>query len=218
MPLTKKEFAIAILICAILGMGWVKVITSPPYTFHPLCTYDLIHRVETTIDVDGMRYRAAATSQNTFSRNWIAPINSAGCPQTYGTALAFQLTDGRVVLVRTGICRKAKEVLADFAPTDTWHYHPIFTTAMQQRRAVDVKRYCAGLIWDTAGLGRICGRQWRPSEPVGTIQLRRVTEELFRHDPSGLRLGICHRGNAGRRHCPRGARPAGHAIPHSQQH
>jgi hypothetical protein len=127
---------------AVIGLIIAGIAFTPPYTFHPLCTYDLIHRVDATIEVDGQRYSAQAVRQNSFSRRWFAEMNSAGCVPTKGLALSFRLADNRVLLVGTEPCQKARQELADVAFTENNH--------------VNLLELCP------VPLGHIGLEQWRP--------------------------------------------------------
>jgi hypothetical protein len=134
----------------------------PPYALDPFCTYDLTYRLNATIDVDGQPYSAEITHMNSFSRNWIAVMNSAGCQQTHGTALAFRPPDNRVVLMGPPLCLRARRALSDVDRD----YEQSFAQAMAARKTVDVMQYCANAPDAVAGQahGFVVDNADRPTE------------------------------------------------------
>lgn len=84
---------------------------SPPYTFHPLCTYRSLSKITVKISVAGEVHRSSVVHQATRSRRWIAIMNSGGCKSSHGTALAFKLNDGNAVLMPSAMCHKAEQEL-----------------------------------------------------------------------------------------------------------
>lgn len=98
---------------------------APPYTFHPLCTYRLLSELTADISVSGEVYSTSVIYQASQSRKWIAVMNSAGCKSTHGTALVYKLNNGNVVLVPSGMCRKAE-------------------TELKRRGSVDIVKTCNG--------------------------------------------------------------------------
>jgi hypothetical protein len=140
----KRAWPAFVLAAAIAALAYALYQFIPPYTLDPFCTYDVIYRLTATIDVDGQPYSSEVVRQNSFSRKWISMINSAGCQQTYGTALSFRLPDARVVLTSTFICQSAKRELEDSRS----NYTQVFERAMAERRQADVAALCSGRIQD----------------------------------------------------------------------
>ena len=91
---------------------------SPVNTFHLLCTYTVNARVSADIVVDGQEQSASVVFQNSRSRGWISIMNSAGCIQPHGNALAFKLPGDQVLLVPARICGKAIDILDDRGSVD----------------------------------------------------------------------------------------------------
>lgn len=85
---------------------------SPPYSFHPLCTYSANAYVSGDVEIDGKTYASQVIYQHSHSRRWLATMNSAGCKPQYGTVLTFKLADDRVLIVPTRFCHKGLQVLA----------------------------------------------------------------------------------------------------------
>lgn len=91
---------------------------SPVNTFHLTCTYTVNARVTADILVDGQERSASVVFQNSRSRGWISIMNSAGCIQPHGNAIAFKLPGDRVLLVPARICTKAIDILDDRGSVD----------------------------------------------------------------------------------------------------
>lgn len=91
---------------------------SPVNTFHLTCTYTVNARVTADIVVGGQQMSASAVFQNSRSRGWISIMNSAGCIQPRGNAIAFKLPGGRVLLVPAVLCKKAIEALDNDGSAD----------------------------------------------------------------------------------------------------
>lgn len=199
-------------ILALLGFVYWA---APPYTFDPFCTYDLTYRLDATIEVDGARYQARATHQQSKSRRWIAVMNSAGCLPKYGTALPFRLPDNRLILLRARICPSAQEQLAGSRQN---YCDGDFHAAMWAHRKVDLKPYCHAISFDQTSLkGRLNGAdgyvidnadhptRWKPFElgdalpGGGAVRLvsaiaeagdDRPTDDLDRVAPAVLKTGF----------------------------
>lgn len=84
---------------------------SPVYTFHLTCTYTVNARVSADVVVEGQQQSASVVFQNSRSRGWISIMNSAGCIQPHGNAIAFKLPGDRVLLVPARLCKKAIDVI-----------------------------------------------------------------------------------------------------------
>jgi hypothetical protein len=84
---------------------------SPVNTFHLTCTYTLNARVSADIVVDGQEQSASVVFQNSRSRSWISQMNSAGCTQPDGNAIAFKLPGDRVLLVPAQLSNKAIDII-----------------------------------------------------------------------------------------------------------
>jgi hypothetical protein len=134
---TRTVLIVALAAAAVIVTGlWL----TPPYTFDPFCTYDLSYRLNARIEVDGKQYSSEVTRQNSRSKQWVQVMNSAGCQQTYGTALSFRLADNRAVLIGTQICSDAEKKFAD----PSYEYPPTYIQAMRERRTIDPVPSCRG--------------------------------------------------------------------------
>ena len=91
---------------------------SPVYSFHPTCTYTVNARVVADVEVEGERLSAEVVYQNSRSRQWLAQINSAGCKQHYGTALAYKTRNDHVLIVSSRLCYPAEQALARTGEVD----------------------------------------------------------------------------------------------------
>jgi len=91
---------------------------SPVNTFHLTCTYTVNARVTADIVVGGKELSASAVYQNSRSRRWISIMNSAGCIQPRGNAIAFNLPGDRVLLVPARLCNKAIDIIDDKGTAD----------------------------------------------------------------------------------------------------
>ncbi|KUO65028.1 MAG: hypothetical protein APF80_10575 [Alphaproteobacteria bacterium BRH_c36] len=91
---------------------------SPVYSFHPTCTYTVNARVIADVDIEGEKLSAAVVHQNSRSRRWIAMMNSAGCQQQYGDALTYRLSDDRVLIIPSRLCRAGERALAQDGQVD----------------------------------------------------------------------------------------------------
>jgi hypothetical protein len=118
---------------------------GPPYALDPFCTYDLDYRLTATIEVDGQQYTSSVTRRLSRSRRWIREMNSAGCQQTHGTALAYRLSDNRAVLVRTDICGEAQQTFAD-PQRRPYADERSFRKAISEQETLDLLRVCHGTI------------------------------------------------------------------------
>lgn len=143
MPDRRKRllFCLTILVIAITG-GYTVYRQSPHYTLDPTCTYDLTYRLTATIELGGERYSADVVHQRSRSRKWLSGINSAGCPQTYGTALSFRLADHRLILIGSDVCSAALQRLAGSLNE---FYSGDYATAMTQHRKLDLTPLCTGI-------------------------------------------------------------------------
>ncbi len=135
------------------ALAW-RVSQSPPNSYDLFCTYDLIYRLDATIEVDGRIYSSTVTHQRAHSRRWIAMMNQSGCIPTHGTALVFRLDDGRVFLGRVHLCRDATNKLGRISPQQIARFEEDFTRAMQQERDVDVMMHCRGIGYAKNGRPR----------------------------------------------------------------
>ncbi|MGL4396238.1 MAG: hypothetical protein ACRCS9_06855 [Hyphomicrobium sp.] len=90
----------------------IAIWRSPPYSFHPICTYTVNANVTADVEMGGQKLSSTVVYQNSRSRQWISMINSAGCKQWYGNALTYKLADDRVLVVPTRICHKGEKMLA----------------------------------------------------------------------------------------------------------
>ena len=90
----------------------------PQYTFHPMCTYRSLSKIDSKISVGGKKYSASVVYQNSLSRSGFSSINSSGCKQTHGTALVFRLQNDSVIIVPPVVCRQARKILSSKGETD----------------------------------------------------------------------------------------------------
>ena len=132
------------------GVMLISYMLSPPYSFHPFCTYDLTYRLRVTLEAEGKQYSSEVVRQQSRSRNWIETMNSGGCPSNTGTALAFRLGDNRLVLLSSNICLGAKRIFATgfkYSPVNgkPISYAEEAARAMWENRKVDVTSHCAGI-------------------------------------------------------------------------
>jgi hypothetical protein len=137
--LKSRWFGLGATVCGVLLIGWAF---SPPYSFHPLCTYDLTYRLKVTLEAGGKQYSSEVVRQHSYSR---IDLFSADCKAAYGTALGFRLDDNRLVMLPTHICQTANRRIADLPgrPYDT-----DAARAMKQHRKVDVTSFCTGVMRD----------------------------------------------------------------------
>lgn len=110
---------IVYVIGALSAAAWVTIFwMSPPGEFNPFCTYDSQYELSASLRVGDQLLQSTVRTQSSHSRRWIRGLNHAGCQQSYGTALSFRASDGRVFLVPTTICPLAKEVMHDLEKVD----------------------------------------------------------------------------------------------------
>jgi hypothetical protein len=96
----------------------VAVWASPPYSFHPMCTYTVNARLTADVEIGGQKLSSTVVYQNSRSRQWIAMINSAGCQGLYGTALTYNLANDRILIIPTKMCHDGARVLAKSGRVD----------------------------------------------------------------------------------------------------
>lgn len=122
--------------------------TSPPNTFNPLCTYDLIYKLEVTITYKDRDFSGGAVFQNSRSRDWISGLNRAECPSIDGTAIAFRLEGEKTILIPTRICPDAIDHMSKlYSKKEEWPY-PVkrnYALAMAKGAEVDLLQYCRGI-------------------------------------------------------------------------
>ncbi len=114
-PSRKVLFAVALAIPVVLVYLFFSM---PSYSFHLFCTYTSNSRLAADIRVGGETHTATVVYQNARSRSWIAGLNSAGCRQTHGTVLVYRLNNDRVIMVPSGMCRKAEDLLTSNGQVD----------------------------------------------------------------------------------------------------
>lgn len=95
----------------------------PPYPLNSVCSATYYYQDRAVIEVDGRRYSAAIHSVRAEPRPWISWLIS-GCERPEGAGLAFHLADDSVVLLGTGLCPAAAELI-------------------QRGQRVDLTRVCA---------------------------------------------------------------------------
>lgn len=133
-----------IVILALFGIAVVWVlITAPPGSLSPFCTYTTQYELTASLHVDGQILVSSVRTQHSQSRRWVSTINSGGCQQSHGRTLAFKASDGRAFLIPTLLCPLAEDVLMD----------------VQQ---VDVLRICQGR-WPNKAVGFIVNTADRPT-------------------------------------------------------
>jgi hypothetical protein len=102
---------------AVMGAA-LTIWRSPPYSFHPMCTYTVNAVISADVDIAGQKLTSSVVYQNSHSRGWIAGLNSAGCQQTEGTALVFKLANDNLLIVPSRLCRKAEQALESSGQVD----------------------------------------------------------------------------------------------------
>lgn len=155
--------------CVWICGGWFFfTLFLPPYSLHPLCTYSSLYHLKARISFEGRSYSTDVVHQNAMSRAWISTMNSAGCDQPNGKALAFRLANDKVVLIPSRICTSAETIL-------------------RQRGSVDVLQACRtkrqsysnGFVIDSAEHPR----KWMPISFGKEIQLEEVTATITWDQP-----------------------------------
>jgi hypothetical protein len=142
----KKIATAGAVIFAVAAAG--TVLTSPPNTLHPFCTYELTYRLTAVIEIDGERHAADVVRQHSFPRDWTIGLLKGSCRQTHGMSLSFRLKDERVVLMTSDICVQALQAFAD-RPGPV---RSTYRAAMREQRRIDIAQHCHGLTtsrWPT---------------------------------------------------------------------
>jgi hypothetical protein len=96
----------------------VAIWRSPPYSFHPTCTYTVNASVTADVEIRGQELSSTVVYQDSRTRQWIAMLNSAGCKQSYGNALTYKLADDRILLIPTQICHSGAKILDESGRLD----------------------------------------------------------------------------------------------------
>src|SRR5262245_40942295 len=146
-PLTMREIQIIAMACLVVGALAIGYMMTPPNTFSPFCSYDMIYRLRATIEVDGQRYDSTATLQNITYR-WLSGFltqRQEHCRPSYGTALAFHLNDGRVVLIKPDVCSSARSAVLGGNS---------YKMARKFHSQADLLRHCMGSTWDVRSIYR----------------------------------------------------------------
>ena len=139
------------LMVVLAGLGLVaiyalwSIVTGPRYSFHPMCTYRVIYRLEATIAAGGKDYSDSVVFQHTLPRGWISSIFSNSCKPSYGTALTFRTDGGQVVLMPTRLCIYAYEEFVGGYDGNRTPATSEYRRAMRREVSVDVMSKCRGI-------------------------------------------------------------------------